>query len=639
MCGISGFVGSFSKATLESMNDAQAHRGPDDADTLFIEQHQVGLAHRRLAIIDLSANGRQPMWDASQRYCIIFNGEIYNYKDLRRGLIRDGFAFKSDSDTEVLLNLYCRDHINAFTQLNGIYAFAIWDSVRAELVLARDTFGVKPLYYAANDNGFLFASELKAILCERSVDRRIDVAAIASYLTYLWCPAPRTPLLGVKKLEPGCAMIVKSGRIQRHWKFQDLPQVASTRTVDHQSSPEVLAQQVHSAIRIGVQRQMVADVPVGAFLSGGLDSSAVVAFAREFTQQRLQCFTIDFRDAAGNWDGFAADLPFARKVASHLDVDLHTITVGPEMADELPEMVFHLDEPQADLAPLNTLFICRLARQHGIKVLLSGAGGDDLFTGYRRHYAISMEKYWSWLPTTMRRVLASLASNLPNSSTLLRRLAKVLTNADMPSDERLLAYFYWQRPAQALSLLRSDVVNDINSSLISSPMHSVLAGAHSSCSAIDRMLLLECKFFLPDHNLNYTDKMSMAAGVETRVPLLDADIVALADKIPQQYKQRGRTGKWIFKKSMESILPRDVIYRPKTGFGAPLRHWLSGPLAKFVDDQLSPSSIRSVGLFDEFAIAKLIDADRKKQLDAAYPIFAVLATQMWCQKFLGAVTA
>ena len=636
MCGISGFVGDFPETLLFKMNEVQAHRGPDDAGTLYIEKHRVGLGHRRLAIIDLSEAGHQPMWDHTGKYCIVFNGEIYNYRDLRRDLINNGVSLRSQTDTEVLLNLYIQHGEALFGYLNGIYSFAIWDAEHERLLIARDPLGIKPLYYSQSDRGILFASELKAILCEPSVSRAIDPHAIASYVSFLWCPAPRTPLAAVKKLEPGNALSVKSGRILKQWAFYTPPQQCADREIEPNATSVSMADRLRSAVRTAVERQMVSDVPVGAFLSGGLDSSSIVAFAREFTSQRLQCFTIAFRDSTKAWEGFSEDLPYAQQVAKHLDVDLHTITVGPEMVDSITEMIYHLDEPQADLAPLNTLFICKLARQHHIKVLLSGAGGDDLFTGYRRHLALRLEEYWSWLPQIARKLLPCSASLLPTSVTAFRRLRKAVENAHLPANERLLGYFYWLNPLRAVNLLHSELREKVSLQEISAPLNETLRNTHSSCRPIDKMLLLETRYFLADHNLNYTDKMSMAVGVEARVPLLDLDLVSLADRISDRYKQRGRTGKWIFKKAMEPILPSSVIYRPKTGFGVPLRYWMKGPLADMIHEKLSQTALERTGLFDPAAVASLMDADRRGSIDGSYPLFAILAVQCWHEKFLAA---
>ncbi|MBF0289967.1 MAG: asparagine synthase (glutamine-hydrolyzing), partial [SAR324 cluster bacterium] len=415
MCGIAGFSGNFERSLLEQMNQSIAHRGPDDAGVYIDQEQKIGLAHRRLSIIDLSAHGHQPMWDKTQTVAIVFNGEIFNYQELRSHLIKEGWEFESHCDTEVLLNLYLKEGEEMLGSLNGMFAFALWDTRNQTLFLARDGVGVKPLYYAETPKGFLFASELKALLAETSLEQTLNPEAIHYYLSYLWCPAPHTILHSVQKLKPGHALIVKNGKIEKNRPFYDLPYNQPIEIFSEKNAIE----QVQHHVKQAVERQMVADVPVGAFLSGGLDSSAVVAFARQCSpHNQFDCFTIGFKDSSFQQEGMTDDLPFAQRVADYLDVNLHTIYVGTEMLDQLETMVYHLDEPQADPAPLNALFISKLAHDQGLKVLLSGAGGDDIFTGYRRHYALMQEHYWKWLPASMRGAVQNIANQIPVSTTL-----------------------------------------------------------------------------------------------------------------------------------------------------------------------------------------------------------------------------
>ncbi|MDH3217016.1 MAG: asparagine synthase (glutamine-hydrolyzing), partial [Candidatus Krumholzibacteria bacterium] len=441
MCGIGGFVGDFNPGLLEEMSQALAHRGPDDAGVFYDPSVRLGLSHRRLSIIDLSPMGKQPMWDVTHRALITYNGEIYNYPELRRELIEDGFEFKSHSDTECLLNLYIRDGADMVTRLNGIFAFALWDDENKELFVVRDGVGIKPLYYSETQNGFIFASEIKAILREKTVERVVDAGALHHYLTYSWCPAPLSPIRSIKKLEPGYAMMVRDGKVTSHWQFYDLPYNNGTNAIEEREAIQL----VYRSTQRAVSRQMIADVPVGAFLSGGLDSSAVALFAQQaLPERKLQCFTIGFTGEGTSRDGQAEDLPYARRVADKLGVDLHVVYVGAEIVGELENMVYHLDEPQSDPAAINALLICRLAKEHNIKVLLSGAGGDDIFGGYRRHHALLSEKYWSWLPRRLRRGVRVAAASLPKKSTLSRRVSKALSYADLEDDARLVSYFYWQ---------------------------------------------------------------------------------------------------------------------------------------------------------------------------------------------------
>ena len=426
-------------------------------------------------------------------------------------------------------------------------------------------------------------------------------------------------------------MIVEGGRIIGHKRYYDLPY--DQPIVDISREDAVL--RVREATRLAVERQMVADVPVGAFLSGGLDSSMVAALARDFvTNGKLQCFTIGFSDSASEAEGMVEDLPYAKKVAEHLGVDLHTIYVGPEMTDHLEDMVYHLDEPQGDPAPLNVLFICKLAREHGIKVLLSGAGGDDIFSGYRRHLALSRERYWKWLPLPLKMCLRNLTNRLPLLVPSGRRIAKAFQYAHLEGDRRLVSYFNWIDPSVVNALAGPLLKEGIRSADDSNPLVESLSRLPGDTPALNRMLYLETKHFLADHNLNYTDKMSMATGVEVRVPLLDPDLVALAASLPVRFKQNGTLGKWIFRKAAESYLPDIIIYRPKTGFGAPLRRWLRVELKSMVDDALSETSLARRGIFDPGKVRELVQKDRLGKIDAAYSIFSMICIEVWCRIFL-----
>jgi asparagine synthase (glutamine-hydrolysing) len=377
---------------------------------------------------------------------------------------------------------------------------------------------------------------------------------------------------------------------------------------------------------------MVADVPVGAFLSGGLDSSSIVAFAREICPG-LQCFTIELSKLGA--DGFADDLPYARQVAQHLGVPLQVIQVNAaHIAAELEAMVWHLDEPLADPASLLLFHISRLAREHDLNVLLSGAGGDDLFSGYRRHLALENEKWWRWLPRPLRLQLRSLAGHLPTSYPFTRRLRKAFAGAHLEGDARLVHYFRWIERADLQALYTPAFRIALGYAQAEDPMLEFLASLPSSTSALERMLALEQRFFLSDHNLIYTDKMSMAMGVEVRVPFLDCDLVSFAAQIPHHFKQRGRHGKWILKKAMEPYLPREVIYRPKSGFGVPLRRWLQVELRDWIADTLSVVRLQRRGLFDPQAVQRLIVANAEGRIDASYTILSLACIEIWCKYFL-----
>jgi asparagine synthase (glutamine-hydrolysing) len=333
-------------------------------------------------------------------------------------------------------------------------------------------------------------------------------------------------------------------------------------------------------------------------------------------------------------EGFSDDLPYAQRTAAALGVDLHTVVVGPEMATLFPEMVYQLDEPLADPAAVNVFLISQLAKQQGVKVLLSGAGGDDLFAGYRRHQAIRAERYWSWLPHPARRALARSLGTVAPRTPSLRRLGKAFRYADLDGDARLASYFIWTPQQLEHGLLSPTLRDNLAGRSAAEPFVNALAGLPEGTDPLQKMLYLDGKFFLPDHNLTYTDKMSMACGVEVRVPFMDRDLIALAASLPGRLKQRGQVGKWVLREAVRPMLPKEVLTRSKTGFGVPARQWLSHDLREMVDDLLSDASVAKRGLFDAEGVAQLLQLDRGGRIDGAYPIFSMMTMELWCRQFI-----
>jgi len=629
MCGIAGYSGHFDSMLLAAMSRAVAHRGPDDDGTWVDRKAGIGLAHRRLSIIDLRPEAKQPMSNQDGTLWLTYNGEIYNYLELRDELLAKGHRFKSKSDSEVILHLYEEEGYEFLSRLTGIFAFALWDERTQKLLLARDGMGVKPLYYAELQAGFLFASELKCLIQAANLPREIDFEALHYYLAFLWTPAPFTPFRAVRKVEPGQAMIVSHGQVRRRWSFYDLPYRGQRRD----KAVDELSVELLDRLATAVRRQMVSDVPVGAFLSGGLDSSSVVAMmARCVPPAQIPCYSIGFGDS--EQDGSPSDLPFARRVAEHLGVDLREIRVDSAIILQLERMIWHLDEPQGDPAPINAMLIAEQARRDGVKVLLSGAGGDDIFSGYRRHAALQYERLWGWLPLRIRRSLAHWSRDMRKEPAWRRRLARAFANADRSPDGRLCGYFEWSPEGVRRGLYRPEFTSATVEVVTDSPLMQSLARIPDEPERLNRMLYLEAKHFLADHNLNYTDKASMASGIEVRVPLLDPDVVAFAVTLPPSLKQRGCEGKSLFKRAMEPLLPRDVIYRPKTGFGVPLRRWLKNELRELLRDTLSESALRRRGWFDPGRVCALIEANEAGRVDASYLIFELLCLEIWCGLFL-----
>lgn len=629
MCGILGFSGQFTESALRAGLGLIAHRGPDDSGVFVDAAAQIGLGHRRLSILELSALGHQPMESPQGGVVICYNGEVYNFRELRAELEARGHAFKGHSDTEVILHLYLEHGEAMLPKLNGIFALAIWDPRSQSMLIARDGLGVKPLYLATTPKGLVFASEMKAIFPLAPECRTLDPLAIDRYLTFLWCPGEGTPLKEVRKVLPGQAMILRRGRVDRSWTFYALPVFRGVKA-DLTETESVRGTLEH--LRTAVHRQLVADVPVGAFLSGGLDSSAIVALAREATPG-IRCFSIDAGGALNPGD--ADDLPYAHRVAKHLGVPLEVIRIDPlRMAGELPWMIEQLDEPLADFAALNAHYICRLARDHDMKVLLSGAGGDDLFTGYRRHTAVNYQQWWSWLPKSVRGSMERAAGELDQRKGLSRRITKLLSGAGLDGDERIANYFTWAPPSRLAALYSPEFRAEIGGHRAVDPVLEFLRPLSASVAPLDRMLACEQRFFLADHNLTYTDKMAMAVGVEVRVPFLDYDLVEFAQRIPLPVKQRGRVGKYVLKRAMEAYLPHDIIYRPKAGFGVPLRRWVRNEFKPLIQELLAPKPLNARGMFDPAAVARMIAADEEGRIDASYTILSMLSIELWCRRYL-----
>lgn len=629
MCGIAGFMGSFPPFVETSMADILAHRGPDGDGVFRDESAGIALVHRRLAILDLTVAGRQPMADLSGRYTMVFNGEIYNFHQLRNQML-PGVQLRSQSDSEVLIECFARRGRDILPELNGIFAFAVWDARERCLTLARDGAGVKPLYLYEDARGLAFASEIKALLPIPDRDERLDPIAAAAYLSYLWSPGERTMFRAVRKLAPGTCLTLDSNGRQHTSRFYQLPSYRPNYTL----SPAQAIAGTRQHFMDAVERQMVADTDVGAFLSGGLDSSAIVAHARPHARSRLQCFTVDYTANDGEGAEMVPDLPYAQRTAQALDVNLHTVRIDAGIADEFSDLIYMLDEPQADPAALNSFHISSLARRAGIKVLLSGAGGDDIFTGYRRHHAASFDRMLDRIPEILRRAMAHGARHVPGRGVKLRRIRKLMNAAALQSDDRLTALFEWLPLAESVALL----TDPVDPKSVRAPLDRVLATC-SDANPVERVLRIDQEFFLTDHNLNYTDKTGMAAGVEVRVPFLDPELMAFAASIPTSLKIRDGLTKWVFRKAMEPDLPYDTIYRPKTGFGVPLRSWLRGPMRELVEDITSRAALERQGLFNPLEVERLRQRTFSGEIDGSYPLLAVISIELWCRHFLNGARA
>ena len=628
MCGIIGSIG-FNNLQKVEMLDSIYHRGPDSNGDFQDEDTYLG--HTRLAIQDLSENGRQPMVSADGRYVIIFNGEIYNHQILRDKL-KNKYDFTSTSDTQTLLYGYIEFGPEVLNMMNGIFAFAIYDSLKKNIFIVRDQLGIKPLYYYFKDSILLFGSEIKSFLTVPELDRSIDHKALVNYLTLLWSPGEQTAFNSVKKLLPGHYIsydINKPDSFEIK-KYYDIP---FTGLYSEESESDLIAQ-LDKKLYLAVERQLLSDVPVAFFLSGGLDSSAIVAIAKKIRPlERLRCYTIktlsDLED-----EGFSDDLYFARLVAKHLDLDLVEVESEIDFVDDFDKMVYHLDEPQSDSAPLNVLNICKRAREDGYTVLLGGTAGDDLFSGYRRHQAIVYEKYFQGIPSIFKSILKIIVSWITPVKPIFRRIRKLTNNIDLPKKDRMYGYFEWLPLENVKSLFSEKIKREILNYNPKNIFFELLKNIPREKNDLNQMLYWEMKTFLVDHNLNYTDKLSMAVGVEVRVPFLDIDLVEFSTRIPPHLKMKGKETKYILKKLMEKYLPNDIIYREKTGFGTPIRKLVVNDLDDKINTYLSDEAILNRAIFDPHMVRCLINDNKAGKIDASYTIWALLSIESWFRQFV-----
>ncbi len=621
MCGILGYYGKhaaiFSK---ETSLEAIGHRGPDFSNSIFEENFFLG--HTRLSILDLSKHGNQPMVSKDGNYIIIFNGEIYNHLELRK-MVLSRVNFVSTSDTETLLYGLIEFGTDFLNKLNGVFAFSFYNFKTNEFIVARDQFGVKPLYYHTDKNGICFSSELKA-LTPFIEHKTLNKFAIKNYLNFLWSPGKDTPFHEIKKILPGQILTgnannIKGLSLKKYYKI-----TFDNNQIFRNSEKDVI-DQLEKHLLNAIERQMLSDVPLGFFLSGGLDSSILVALAKKLHPNReFNCYTIK---TTFN-DGFENDLKYAKKVAKHLGVNLKIIEAKSNIIEYFDKVIYHLDEPQADPAPINVYNICKQAKKDGIKVLIGGTAGDDLFSGYRRHQALSYEKIFKFLPLFLRKSLKYFASKFTTSRAFGRRINKLFLNVHKTKSERIYGYFDW---------IDSKTLNNLFLDDINSDKHEYFKQLNlllpKNIEDLNRMLFLELNTFLVDHNLNYTDKLSMATGVEVRVPFLDKELVEFSTKIPVNLKMKNKETKYILKKVAEKYLPHDVIYRPKTGFGAPVREWILNDMSSLIDTYLSRETIESRRIFNYTKIKELIEKNKAGKIDASYTIWSLLALESWMRQF------
>ncbi|MEF8698931.1 MAG: asparagine synthase (glutamine-hydrolyzing) [Candidatus Accumulibacter sp. UW26] len=624
MCGIHGIYRfdelSVEPGILSAMGERTRHRGPDDEGSHV--DGPCGIAMRRLSIIDL-AGGQQPLSNADQTLWLVCNGEIYNFRELRSELQDRGYRFKTGSDCEVLLHLYDAEGDDFVHRLNGMFDFALWDARRRRLLIGRDRLGVKPLYVLQDWQRLAFASEAKALLALPGVHAELDRAVVGDYLHLGYVAAPGCIFKGIRKLPPATLLAVEEGKV-REWRYWRLPQQIIPGVSESEWVGRVRAQLDES-----VRMQMVSDVPIGAFLSGGVDSSAVVGLMARHSQQPIRTYAIGF--TGGEAEALYNELPYARRVAELFSTRHREILVRPDVVGLLPKLLWHMDEPLSDTAFITTFLVSEFARQD-VKVILSGVGGDELFGGYRRYLGGHYARRYQRLPAWLRRAAGFAAARLPadRHSGLLNtlRLAKgFLASAGMTSDERYRSYLQvLDRQAVATLLLEPG-------GMTADPLTRAFASA-GNLDELNRMFAVDAETQLPDDLLLLTDKMSMAVSLECRVPLLDHQLVELAASMPSSIKVRDGRLKHLMKASLADLLPDDILNRQKRGFGTPMGAWLKRELAPLLRRLLSAEVVNSRGLFRHARVRQLVADHDANRIDGTDILLALMNLEIWSRIFL-----
>ncbi|MBV9210214.1 MAG: asparagine synthase (glutamine-hydrolyzing) [Acidobacteria bacterium] len=645
MCGIAGLISFEPERKIGAMLESIEHRGRDDVGVwTSVEIDESGrracLGHRRLSIIDTSSAGHQPMLYADGRYSVTFNGEIYNYLELKERLETKGHRFRTDSDTEVLLAAFAEWGEGCLAHLNGMFAFAVWDEKEKQLTLARDRVGIKPLYYTQtfDERGasFIFASEIKALLATELVKREIETEALNQYLTFLWTPDPHTLFRGVYKLPPAHVLTWRDGVVSvREWWDVAFDEIEEGR------DEEWWRERVLETLNRVVGMEMVADVPLGSFLSGGVDSSSIVALMKNHSNGRkVSTYTIGIEPEDLHYDIIPDDAQWARRVGKLLDTDYHEMMLKPDVAELLPKLVYHMDEPVADPAVITSYLVSRAARET-LTVLLSGVGGDEVFAGYPRQLAMKLAGALDPVPQLIRAPLMKafadvLPGGLPGKFTApLRNAKKFARSAALDFEDRYLGYGTYFTNAAKESLY-TEALREETRAFDAYKEHRKYFARVQDAAPLNRLLYVDLKTFLPCLNLSYTDKTSMAANLEVRVPFLNVELIELAARMPPSLKLRGLKRKYILKRAAEKLLPKDVVWRKKAGFGAPIRAWLRGALVPLVKELLSEEQVRRRGLFRPQEVARLVESNLSGREDYSLQVFQLLTLELWQRTFIDA---
>ncbi|MGW1212789.1 asparagine synthase (glutamine-hydrolyzing) [Streptomyces sp. NPDC002499] len=628
MCGIAGtYRWPDGKAVTDRLTDTLAHRGPDGSGRYGhpVGDGEVQLGHRRLSIIDLSETGAQPM--VSDGLALTYNGELYNAPELRTELEATGVRFRGTSDTEVVLEAWRRWGTDCLPRLRGMFAFGIFDERTGDLVLVRDQLGIKPLFLLRRGEGLMFASELKALAAATGKKLEVDQAALVASLLYYWVPDSRCAFREAEKLPPGSWLRCRpDGRVERgtFWSLKNVAAEGRDRALAGER-PDLAA-----IVEESTRRHLMSDVPVATFLSGGLDSSYLTALAARH-QPGISAYTIGFRAEDAKFEAMPDDLRYARQVAQQFGVDLHEIEIAPNVLDLLPQMTYSLDEPIGDPAAINTYLICMAAREAGVKVMLSGMGADELFAGYRKHFANLLALRYQRVPRPLRRGVSGVVDRLPVASATrgyrsVRFAKRFLSFAGLPEETAFRRSYTMYDQDELLALLNPDLAGTVDDVITE---HTDVYQDNDLDDFVNRMCLTDSRMFLPGLNLTYTDRSSMAASTEVRTPYVDIEVVKAAFAVPGSRKIVGRQGKAVLKEAATSILPKEIVYRPKGLFSAPLRAWMSRDLAPLVREVVNDGELVRSGLLRRDALARMVAEDAAGQTDYSKHLWHVLTLEYW----------
>ena len=603
------------------MCERMKHRGPD-SEGLWVE-NQVALGMRRLSIIDLHT-GEQPVYNEDKSIVVVMNGELYNFREVRADLEKRGHKFETNTDTEILPHLYEEYGDAMLEQINGMFAFALWDKNKKKLLIARDRFGEKPLYYGVFGNQLIFASEPKVLLANPSVKAEINLDALRSYLSFDYVPAPHSIYKGVSKLPAAHFLTVEKGEIKtrRYWNLT----WEKRETKSLESSAEELRELLADAVRM----RLVSDVPLGILLSGGVDSSTVAAFATQFSTEKVKTFSIGFEE-----DSFD-ESKFARQVANHLKTEHYEDKLSVEKAaDLISEIGLWLDEPMSDGSLIPTFLLSRFVRKH-VTVALGGDGGDEIFAGYPMYYAHKVSDIYNGIPQFLRNgLIEPVVNNLPVSNKNLSfdyKAKRFVRASKYDLVTRHHSFFGSFSLGEQQNVLSKDVLAQTSNDIYGDAKD--LLKVCDAANKIEQMQFLDINFYMAEDILTKVDRASMAVSLEVRAPFLDPRVAEFAASIPLEYKLKGSKGKYILKKAMENLLPKNILHRPKKGFGIPIAEWLRGRLNPLMHELLDPARLKNQGLFDEKFVQKLIKEHETNTASHHKQLWTLLVFQLWFDNFL-----